>query len=78
MEPNRFDDVEIRVVDEASEPRKTRRLGHGALALTAAVALMGSLAAGASALTSTAQAPTVEKGYHHGLCDKAASPAVKY
>ena len=56
---------------------------HAVLAVTAAVALTGSLAAGASALTSTAQAPTraVEKsGYviqqehrwnkHHGLCDK--------
>ena len=51
--------------------------------MTAALALTGSLAAGASALTSTAQAPTraVEKSGHvvqqehrwkkrHGLCDK--------
>jgi hypothetical protein len=46
---------------------------------TASIALTGSLAAGASALTSTAQAPTraVEKtaaehhwGKRHGLCNK--------
>ena len=86
MEPNRFDDVDTRIVEEPFEPRAPRRswrVGHTALALTAALALTGSLAAGASALTSTAQAPTrtVEKsGYvvqqehrwkkSHGLCDK--------
>jgi hypothetical protein len=83
MEPNRFDDVDVRIVEEPPEPRRPWRVGHAAIALTAALALTGSLAAGASALTSTAQAPTrtVEKsGYviqqehrwkkHHGLCDK--------
>ena len=49
------------------------------LAVTAALALTGSLAAGASALTSTAQAPTratdtsshvVKQGRRHGLCNK--------
>lgn len=61
MEPNRFDDVDIRIVEEPVEPRtprRTWRVGPVALALTAALALAGSLAAGASALTSTAQAPT--------------------
>ena len=38
--------------------RQPRRLGHAAIAVVAALALTGSLAAGASALTSTAQAPT--------------------
>ena len=66
MEPNRFDDVEIRIVEEPVQPRaprRPRRVGPAVLALTAALALTGSLAAGASALTSTAQAPTraVEK-----------------
>jgi hypothetical protein len=83
MEPNRFDDVEIRIVEEHVEPRRTWRVGPTVLAVTAALALTGSLAAGASALTSTAQAPTraVEKTGHvttqghrwssrHGLCDK--------
>ena len=86
MEPNRFDDVEIRIVEEPvepREPRRTRRVGPAALAMVATLALTGSLAAGASALTSTAQAPTraVEKSSHsvqqghrwgkrHGLCHK--------
>jgi hypothetical protein len=86
MEPNRFDDVETRIVEEPVEPRaprRTLRVGPAALAVTAALALTGSLAAGASALTSTAQAPTraVEKtgqvskqghrwGKRHGLCNK--------
>ncbi|WP_028065348.1 hypothetical protein [Solirubrobacter soli] len=78
MEPNRFDDVDIRIVEEPSEPRKPKRVGPAVLALTAAFALTGSLAAGASALTSTAQAPTrvvqktthISKQGHHGLCDK--------
>jgi hypothetical protein len=85
---DRFDDVETRIVEEPSEPRaprqqQPRRVGPAVLAVTAAVALTGSLAAGASALTSTAQAPTraVEKsqsvtdyghrsGGRHGLCHK--------
>ena len=82
MEPNRFDDVEIRIVEEPVEPRtprRSRRVGPAVLAMTAALALTGSLAAGASALTSTAQAPTraSEKATGHdgwgkrdGLCDK--------
>ena len=77
---DRFDDVETRIVEEPPEPRRpSRRLGPAAVAVVAAAALMGSLAAGASALTSTAQAPTraVEKTVHkhhrgerHGLCHK--------
>jgi hypothetical protein len=87
MEPNRFDDVDTRIVEEPAEPRAPRkppgRVGPAVLAVVAALALTGSLAAGASALTSTAQAPTraVEKtghvanqgqrwGKRHGLCNK--------
>jgi hypothetical protein len=82
MEPNRFDDVETRIVEEPVEPRaprRPRRVGPAVLAVTAALALTGSLAAGASALTSTAQAPTraadqsshvVKQGRRHGLCNK--------
>jgi hypothetical protein len=86
MEPNRFDDVDSRIVEEPGEPRRPQRsgrVGPAVLAVTAALALTGSLAAGASALTSTAQAPTraaeksgtlVEQGHRsgkrHGLCDK--------
>ena len=82
---DRFDDVETRIVEEPTEPpRRSRpsRIGPAVIAVAAAVALTGSLAAGASALTSTAQAPTraVEKSQsvteHHrygkrdGLCRK--------
>ena len=84
---DRFDDVETRIVEEPDAPRPPRRpqrrIGHAAIALVAAVALTGSLAAGASALTSTAQAPTrvTEQSSHaaeqgkrwgkrHGLCRK--------
>jgi hypothetical protein len=85
MEPNRFDDVDTRIVEEPEERveprRRRRRVGPAVLAVTAALSLTGSLAAGASALTSTAQAPTVQKsghvakqgqryGHRHGLCDK--------
>jgi len=86
MEPNRFDDVDTRIVEEPGEPRPPRkpgRVGPAVLALTAALALTGSLAAGASALTSTAQAPTrvveqtshISFQSHHGLCDKAGGGA---
>jgi hypothetical protein len=84
---DRFDDVETRIVEEPFEPprrpQRQRRVGPAVLAIVASVALTGSLAAGASALTSTAQAPTraVEKsqtvtkqghryGKRHGLCHK--------
>ena len=84
MEPNRFDDVDTRIVEEPEErpvSRRRWRIGPVVLALTAALSLAGSLAAGASALTSTAQAPTVQKsghvakqghryGHRHGLCNK--------
>ena len=79
---DRFDDVEARIVEEPFEPPRAKRpsrIGPAVLAVVASVALTGSLAAGASALTSTAQAPTravdkqVDKhhwGKRHGLCNK--------
>ena len=80
MEPDRFDDVETRIVEEPVEPpkpRRTVRAGPAVLAVTAALALTGSLAAGASALTSTAQAPTraaeqsaTHKSWWDGKCHK--------
>jgi hypothetical protein len=80
MEPNRFDDVDTRIVEEPPIPRRRRRIGPAVLAVAAALSLTGSLAAGASALTSTAQAPTVEKKAKRGhLCDKGATrAAIKY
>ncbi len=76
---DRFDDVETRIVEEPPEPprrQSPRRIGPAVLAVVAAAALMGSLAAGASALTSTAQAPTravesfKQANERHGLCHK--------
>jgi hypothetical protein len=78
---DRFDDVETRIVEEptpAPPPRAPRRLGHAAVALTAAAVLTGTLAASATALTSTAQAPTRAaeksaadgKGWWDGKCRK--------
>jgi hypothetical protein len=58
---DRFDDVETRIVEEpapVAPARTPRRLGHAAIALTAAAVLTGTLAASATALTSAAQAPT--------------------
>jgi hypothetical protein len=72
MESNRFDDVEIRIVEEPVEPRtprRTWRAGPAMLAVTAALALTGSLAAGASALTSTAEAPTHSIEQSTGVID---------
>lgn len=78
MEPNRFDDVEIRIVEEPPPAKQPRRLGHAAIALTAAAVLTGTLAASATALTSTAQAPTraaeqssaAEDSWWDGKCRK--------
>ena len=77
---DRFDDVETRIVDEpapAAPARRQRRLGHAAVALTAAAVVTGTLAASATALTSTAQAPTraaeksvTEKSWWDGKCRK--------
>jgi hypothetical protein len=88
MEPNRFDDVEFRIMEEPEPaPRRVFRLGHATLAAIAALALAGSLAAGASALTSTAEAPTrhVAKPAmlgHHGPCHRGEgadyAPAARY
>ena len=77
---DRFDDVETRIVDEpdpAAPARRQRRLGHAAVALTAAAVVTGTLAASATALTSTAQAPTraaeqsaTHKSWWDGKCHK--------
>ena len=66
MEPDRFDDVEFRVL-ESPEPaprpprRRRRRHGRWAFAMAVAAVTMGALAAGASALTDSAQAPASKK-----------------
>ena len=63
MEPDRFDDVEIRVLESPEPPprpprRRRRRHGRWAIAAAVSVITAGALAAGASALTDKAEAPT--------------------
>jgi anti-sigma factor RsiW len=78
MEPDRFDDVELRVVESPEPPpRPPRRRRHRRLAFALGVAAFtaGAMAAGASALTDTAQAPaskkvsrSAEKSFRAGDC----------
>ena len=50
MEPDRFDDVELQVLEEPT-PRGPRRSTRWAIAVVAALLSAGTLAAGAAALT---------------------------
>jgi hypothetical protein len=77
MEPDRFDDVELRVLESPEpppKPRRRRRRHRWAVALTLMAFTAGALAAGASAFTDSAQAPASEKaavkahGYARGDC----------
>src|SRR4051812_5394410 len=60
--PTGFEDVETGIgeapADEPQAQQRQWRIGRAAVALTVATVMAGTLAAGASALTSTAQAPT--------------------
>jgi hypothetical protein len=57
MEPDRFDDVELQVIEQPVQ-RGPRRATRWALAVIAGVLSAATLAAGASALTSSAGPPT--------------------
>jgi heme A synthase len=59
MEPDRFDDVELQMIEEPEEPRGPRRATRWALGVVAAVLTAGAMAAGAWALTSSDDAPAV-------------------
>jgi hypothetical protein len=50
VEPDRFDDVEFRVMERPDPPRRPPRVRRWALALAGGVLAAGALAAGASAL----------------------------
>jgi hypothetical protein len=77
MEPDRFDDVEFRVLESPEpppQPRRPRRRHRWAVALMLTAFTAGALAAGASAFTDSAQAPATKKsavkahGYGGGDC----------
>jgi hypothetical protein len=59
MEPDRFDDVELQMLEEPEIPRGPRRATRWALGVAAAVLTAGAMAAGAWALTSSDDAPAV-------------------
>jgi heme A synthase len=59
MEPDRFDDVELHMIEEPEDPRGPRRATRWALGIVAAALSAGAMAAGAWALTSSDDAPAV-------------------
>jgi len=59
MEPDRFDDVELHVIEEPEDPRGPRRATRWALGVVAAALTAGAMAAGAWALTSSDDASAV-------------------
>jgi heme A synthase len=59
MEPDRFDDVELHMLEEPEDPRGPRRATRWALGIVAAALSAGAMAAGAWALTSSDDAPAV-------------------
>jgi hypothetical protein len=59
VEPDRFDDVELLMIEEPEDPRGPRRTARWALGIVAAVLTAGTMAAGAWALTSSDDAPAV-------------------
>jgi hypothetical protein len=59
VEPDRFDDVELRMIEEPEDPRGPRRATRWALGIVAATLTAGTMAAGAWALTSSDDAPAV-------------------
>jgi hypothetical protein len=81
MEPGRFDDVDIRFVEEPEPPRRPMSLrGRMTVALTATIVGAGVLAAGASALTGSEQAAkgAASGSKMHGMQrDASGTPFVK-
>ena len=59
MEPDRFDDVELQVLEEPEVPRGPSRATRWAIGVVAAALTAGAMAAGAWALTSSDDAPAV-------------------
>jgi hypothetical protein len=73
VEPDRFDDVELQMIEEPVQ-RGPRRATRWALSIVAAVLTAGAMAAGAWALTSSDDAPVApaQKPAAHRLQNDAA------
>jgi hypothetical protein len=68
MEPDRFDDVELHMIEEPEDPRGPRRATRWAIGAVAAVLTAGAMAAGAWALTGSDEpAPAPAKPAVHRL-----------
>jgi hypothetical protein len=75
MEPDRFDDVELHMLEEPEDPRGPRRATRWALGIVAATLTAGAMAAGAWALTSSddpAPVPAAKPAVHRVHGDAAA------
>jgi hypothetical protein len=59
VEPDRFDDVELRMIEEPDDPRGPRRVTRWAIGVVAAMLTAGAMAAGAWALTGSDDAAAV-------------------
>ena len=57
MEPDRFDDVELQMLEEPEDPRGPRRATRWAIGTVAALLTAGAMAAGAWALTGSEGPP---------------------
>jgi heme A synthase len=57
VEPDRFDDVELQMLEQPEEQRGPRRATRWAIGVVAATLTAGAMAAGAWALTSSDDAP---------------------
>jgi hypothetical protein len=68
VEPDRFDDVELQMIEEPDYPRGPRRATRWAIGVVAAALTAGAMAAGAWALTSSDDTPAVpaaKPSVHH-------------
>lgn len=81
MEPDRFDDVAFRMLEQPEPPRRRPRVRRWTLGALSVVTATGALAAGASALTGDDAAPPAKVSHrsslaaphlrdHHGDCKR--------
>ena len=87
MEPDRFDDVAFRMLEEPEPRRRPPRTGRWTLAALSVVLAVGTFATGASALSGDDAAPAAKAAgksgktvYPHGWrdCDRPPSAALRH